>query len=713
MIAILNQQKRKSFQNIPTTNLAANQAEEIEYFSAYYVPISEKNNLQQLINTYSSVRLGKGNYNIPDVTITLNNGNKLFGHPSTTRVSNLIINGSNISIFNIQPMGLGGEILINSSNIVSNCTIKSIIYGTVRGTNVRFENNTLIDYQGVVNIDCSVSGFMRNNKIIKHQAQVSESMLVMKGNNITPSYGNTHLHSNFLTPHGDSTELDTLESSTFVGIDGEGWNLNGLSERALLYARNMGKMTISSTGGGNSYSAIRTPMADIDADNLHCFVHYNNTPKSKVSAKTNILAINTGGDDGGEFVREAGVPTGFSLYGNLQDNNLITYNDQIITEPIVDDALTTSLLSTQRNPWAMPINFELPNPLGNAWSTERIGKPDSTAYIQNLININQIAELPEGIFYIASTIFLPVDSNHGIVGKGTGKTVICGLNDNFPLITTLGGENSNFTLSNLTLQGGNVGLYISEDYGFCFLTYTKIKFVIFRNQINGIQIKETRGFDNNFLESVSFIDCTKAVFQDSLMTSSNIDFSSYIDKTMWYNCRFINCETGIYMIGTRANNMNAWVDCIFDGGLIALELGGQNGPIIANCEFKNFTGTNVIISTSISLFSSLIHLNSITEHTIKSVYSNLEGCTLLDSSNVFAPMEFNPNFHYIMNSTIQGNVLVPRPSNNFGQSYAIYANSFLATNPERSKLLVNVQQNVPTIILDSTPNPYPQFLVTQ
>jgi hypothetical protein len=46
----------------------------------------------------------------------------------------------------------------------------------------------------------------------------------------------------------------------------------------------------------------------------------------------------------------------------------------------------------------------LPDPLGANWRTERVGKPDSTAYIQNLINTNGIAELPEGVFYISSTL---------------------------------------------------------------------------------------------------------------------------------------------------------------------------------------------------------------------------------------------------------------------------------------------------------------------
>jgi hypothetical protein len=37
----------------------------------------------------------------------------------------------------------------------------------------------------------------------------------------------------------DTTDLDNLQSATFVGVDAEAWNLNGTS-KAMLYARNMG-----------------------------------------------------------------------------------------------------------------------------------------------------------------------------------------------------------------------------------------------------------------------------------------------------------------------------------------------------------------------------------------------------------------------------------------------------------------------------------------
>jgi hypothetical protein len=60
----------------------------------------------------------------------------------------------------------------------------------------------------------SVSGYFRNNKIIKHQAQAKYFKSCNEGNSTT-SYGNVHLWS-ILTPAGDATDLDNLQSSTFV-----------------------------------------------------------------------------------------------------------------------------------------------------------------------------------------------------------------------------------------------------------------------------------------------------------------------------------------------------------------------------------------------------------------------------------------------------------------------------------------------------------------
>ena len=62
-----------------------NQLEEIEYFKAYLLPISQKANLQTALDTYGSVRLEKGDYS--GVNVVVKSNQRLYGHPSLTQVS--------------------------------------------------------------------------------------------------------------------------------------------------------------------------------------------------------------------------------------------------------------------------------------------------------------------------------------------------------------------------------------------------------------------------------------------------------------------------------------------------------------------------------------------------------------------------------------------------------------------------------------------------
>lgn len=295
------------------------------------------------------------------------------------------------------------------------------------------------------------------------------------------------------------------------------------------------------------------------------------------------------------------------------------------------------------------------------------------------------------------------------------KTVIVGLTDDFPLISLTGGQDANFILSYLTLQGGSVGIYSSQDYGTQHMSYQNIKFVVFRNQNYGIQLRRIRGFDNNFLDNLGFVGCNIGFFQDPLTPYNNdIDTSSFVDKTMFYKNQYINCTTSVSMLATRADNLDAWVDCKFDGGRTAIALNAQNAPLAANCDFTNFTGVNIISSNIFSIYNSNLYNNKVTSSIINSISNNIEGCQFSDNIPVFSPILFNPLNNQIVNSTITGNVVTVIPPNSgYGLESAIYVNSTFLANPTLSKLLVNVKAGVPTVIINSTPNTYPQLLVTQ
>lgn len=696
--------------NIPGVS---NQLEEIEYFNAYLLPLTQKATIQAALDKYGSVRLEKGDYS--GVNIVMKSNQKLYGHPSLNKISNITIAAGSTGVLLESLLPADQTITLQGGGVISYCTLKSIKWATLVGKDVMLENNSFINFIGPIRLDCSRSGYIRNTKIIKHQSQGGSNMLVLKGNSTTPSYGNVSLHTNFLTPHGDTTDLDGLRSLTFVGLDAEGWNLTGEGTKAMISATNIGDVKITNFNGANSYSAVKTPSFDIDAANVFFLEKSMNFPTDILSLRANMTVIN----GGGTYIRQPGTVTGFDLLGNVNGSNAIRYNGveqtSTMTNTTVINNITNSLLGPKYTPWIRPTWETLPNPAGANWKTERAGKTDQTSYIQGLINTKGVAELPEGIFYIGSTLKLPIDSNHGIVGRGTGKTVIVGLTDDFPLISLTGGQDANFILSYLTLQGGSVGIYSSQDYGTQHMSYQNIKFVVFRNQNYGIQLRRIRGFDNNFLDNLGFVDCNIGFFQDPLMPYNNdIDTSSFVDKTMFYKNQFINCTTSVSMLATRADNLDAWVDCKFDGGKTAIALNAQNAPLAANCDFTNFTGTNIISSNIFSIYNSNLYNNKVTSSIINSISNNIEGCQFLDNIPVFSPVLFNPLNNQIVNSTITGNVVTVIPPNGgYGLESAIYVNSTFLANPTLSKLLVNVKAGVPTIIINSTPNSYPQLLVTQ
>lgn len=688
-----------------------NQLEEIEYFNAYLLPLSEKSNIQNALSEYGSIRLEKGDYS--GVDLVLSSNQKIYGHPSSSQVSNITISAGSTGIVLENLVTSDKNIVLESGAVISNCVFKSIRFTIMIANNASFTDNTFINYGAPIRWNCSTSGYFRNNKIIKHQSGTVSNLLIMKGNSTTPSYGNVHLHTNFLTPHGDTTDIDRLQTTTFVGIDAESWNYTNEGSRAMFYANNMGNIKITDFNGGNGGSPYKTPSFDIDSDDVFFLGKSNSYPTDSLALKTNMFLIN----GLGTYVRDAGTVTGFDLQGNLEYSNVIKYNGVEQTSKITDvttiNKLITAILGGEHTPWSRPYWEELPNPLGDNWRINRVGKPDQREYIQNLIN-NGIADLPEGVFYIGSSLEMPMDNAHGVIGKGTAKTVIVGLTDDFPLITLKSGADGSFTIANITLQGGSIGVLASTDFGNLNIAYQNMKFVIFRDQNYGIHLRRTGGFDNNFLENVGFVNCNIGFYQEPTPGSSEEGNSAYVDKTMFYKNQFINCNTAISMIATRADNLNAWVDCKFKGGTTALSMASQNCPIVANSDFSNYNGANIIRSNAISMYNSRAYENSVTGSTINTIMSNIEGCEFLDNSPLFSPVLFNTLSNHIVNSKVTGNVATNIPDGQgFGKESAIYVNNDFSSNPSLSKLLVNVKNGVPLVLIDEETDAYPQLLVTQ
>jgi hypothetical protein len=691
-----------------------NQIEEIAYFNAYLLPVSQKANIQKAIDTYGSVRLEKGDYS--GVKVVMHSNQSLYGHPSTNNITSITISAgsTNVRLESLKPaVNQSLWITFQAGDAISNCTFKTLKYAEITATNAKLENNTFIDIIGKINFDCSASGYFRNNKIIKHQSQGNSEMMVMKGNRNTPSYGNVNIHSNYLGSLRQTTDIDNLESATFIGTDAETyWGL----EREILHFSNIDKLNLMITNGAISYNS-GFGFLNIYATETYAIGRDGGSvTNSLLSLRSNMLDFGSTR----QIDRTAGTVAGYksNQYFEQVDRDIFQhfkYNgvEQIatITDSNVISKLSNSILGTQRTPWNRPTWNTLPDPLGANWKTERVGKIDSTSYLQNLLNTNGVVNLPEGVFYISSTLNILNDGNHGIMGQGTGKTVICGLTDDFPLLSITSGDFGSIILSNLTLQGGSDGLYVSSPP--MMMSYQSLKYIVFRNQSNGMHFKKIFGLDNNFFEHLAFINCTKGVFQDAdPVYDPSLNGTTYMDKNVFYQCQFINCNTSMYLHSIRASNLNAWVDCKFEGGINAIDMSGET-TIFANCDFSRFTGNYTINASSLNLISCNFYSNTNTKANLYSIQNNIEGCNFLDNIPLSDSVNGNPVTNSIFNSTITGRAFVPQDPVSYRNSNSLFVNSILLSNPTFSKLLVTAVNGTPTIIINATSKPYPQLLVSQ
>jgi len=714
---IICQQLKKRGINNSIPSGVNNQLEEIQYFNAYLLPISEKASIQEALDTHGSIRLERGDYS--GVPIVIKNNQKLYGHPTLSIVTGITIQAGSTNVKLIDLLVLDNNITFQSGLPITHSIIKNIKNAGLIANGAKIENCTFMNiYSSNIKFDFSETGYYRNNKFIKIQSGGHPSFSI-KGNNVTPSYGNVHLWSNFLTPPGDTIVLDTISSVNFVGIDAEMWNSEGQSvdNKSMFYATNMGDVKLADLGGGG-YSDTPTGAFDIQADNL--FLLHNvlgSLIDSKVSSNTDVIDVGSSKD----FIRNTGTVTGFKLkahYNGTINEEDILYNNVVTNTLITDETISTklsnSILGTQYTPWIRPTWEILPDPLGANWRTERIGKPDSRAYIQNLIDTNGVAELPEGIFYISSSLIVH-SNDEGIIGAGTGKTVIVGLTDDFPLITmrnyvtTFG---TTYYLAYLTLQGGSKGQFFEENYvGSSFINK---KFVIYRDQEVGIHLYKMGGTDNCFWDSVSFVNCETGFYQEPKPITDNVDISGYVDKVVFYNNQYINCGIAVSSHAMRANNMNMWLNCKFDGNETSMSIGSHNYSIVANSDFTNTYGEHIIRGGDLSMYNCDFYNNPVTKASMRMYITYVEGCNFLDNVLYNDPEIYQPNSSMVVNSTIRGNILNVRdPSDGFGKDFSVFINSRLLSNPTLSKMLVNFKNKIPTVILDSEPNPYPQLLVTQ
>jgi len=684
-----------------------NQVDEIVYFNAYLLPLSRKAELQTALDTYGSVRLEEGDYREGGLqTITLTSNMKLFGHHTYNVVPkiNIAAGASSVTVASIKAW-YGINFL--SGEPIKNSVFAHISGGDISATNASIESCTFFNIIGTnVVVDNRSSGYFRNNFFIKHWVTSVYPQLFLKGNDATPSYNNIWIWLNLLTAHGDATDIDNFGNIHLVGLDAEAWNYENLGTgKALLHMRKMTDVRLANMTG-NGYAANSSAVFDIESNYLAMLdkkIYTSTGPISVTNANT-ITVNSTSSSNFGSYKVNEEKP---DIRAHFNDN-LFSYNgtnqSTTISDTLVASNIRKQLLGPRRKPFLRPVFAEIANPAGINWQSERQGKPSSRAYIQNLIDTNGIAYLPEGIFYIDAPLL--INLNEGIIGSGTGKTVIMGLTDDFNLINVRGEGIGSFIINYLTLQGGDKGVHITSDGFDVWFQPNAInfKFVVFRNQATcGIEVAQLYGMDNCMFQQVHFFNIPIGFKQtpDPNFGGFETNHMTYIDKTVFYKCQAVNCGTGFSMKTARADNLNAWINCNFDGNTnSSIDFVNHNSPLIVNSDFKNSKGDNIINSGYTVGIYSCDFSNNNTNAIINGDIATIEGCNFNDNVPLFGTI----NTAYIIDSTVEGE------TNNMKNG--VLVNSILSANQSLSKLLVNVNSGVPTVLLDEPSSPYPQLIVT-
>lgn len=723
----------KLIKNTNNTQIVTNNTPpETLYFESYYLPAKDADKLQSALDTYGSVRLDKGDYTNSG-PIVMKSNQRLYGNLSEAGT----ILGGEITISagskNVHIENIDTNIIFASGAVISNTTLTSIYYADIICDNCMIEDNYFIDLsRDQIKWDCSQSGYFRNNIFVKVFEQAFDDHVTMIGNNNTPSYGNIELSRNLLTSAGNTTHYKNLKSHTLLGYDAENWAARrGDKARAGFYFRDIGRLTMFN---GNGFSGSGSPEFDIEADQLIMNrKSLGSRTKPIVRKNTKFLSIFNRGKrnikekDVWEFLahnsNDVTEINDTNLESLLNLTNILSNSDESILEDLI--------LGEKHTPIDKPEFYSIPDPLGPSWSELRQDKSDQSDQIQALINSNGIAELDEGVYYIGKSLI--IKDGQGIIGKGTGKTIIVGINDNFPLIkcednVTSGNDpndvfagqrtNITYTVAYMTLQGGASGIYIKpigNTINYLQVTNTPWRHLVFRNQKNGIHLDSFYGFDNNFLYNLNFVDCENGLFQESQQrpsgqTSGEWSTMMYVDKTMFYQCQFLDCGSGIDMRAVRANNLNAWVNCNYKGNKIAMHTNNSNGLYCANTIFEQQTGEAVILGNAAMSFYSCDFSNNSASSLFDDKYAiHAEGCNFNDNIPFNIRARRQNREYYLWNNNISNEV----DFDGVAKGYLINNRFTNELNTNHSKLMIEINEGKIRNVLDKNSDPYPQLLVKQ
>ena len=452
-----------------------------------------------------------------------------------------------------------------------------------------------------LDIDTSDGGEFRDNRFIKLNSHAATQPISLIGDSERRSGGNSFLLTDSQTPQGSAFYIEGQSDVSFLGINVEAYNWNDRDPEPYVFrVRDTGSVQIGEVIGISRRSSAPAPAYDLDAERV--FVHRGRTGTEapQIRLGESVQDFVSWGNRFTEVDDRATGGTRLRIQELVANDVAVTLDGAELTSPpdaSTADHLQHVLRMPSGRPWSRPIPAPIPDATGPNWRDGLAGATDERAALQATLDSEGALQLEPRTYYLGGPLI--VRRNDRIIGAGEGRTALVALDPEMDLIRPewgdpdgCGSTTGGFTVTELTLQGGAVGIHAA--YPGTQVNLVLLSHVVFRDMSDaGILVDGAYGWDNNFMDHLSFVRCGDGVRQEgqprpdsSCYPISEWSTMAYMDKTVFYRARFEQCGRAMVFLPTRANNLNGVVESFFvDGGPAMILNGGNTGMIVAQSVF--------------------------------------------------------------------------------------------------------------------------------
>lgn len=704
----------------PTTDMFPNN---IYPARAVLVTVENSGSLQKELDRHGAVRLLPGNYEAG--SITLRRGQQIYGLPGTKLEKLIIEPGTTHALLS----NVSATVVFPASDIITRNNI-FLRTGNIKVQGGTLEDNIFVDAGTDIFLDVTTSGYLRNNRFVRSPGQMQGSaMLKFLANPERPSTGNVFLWMNACINDGPTTEIVGVPELTIALVDAELWSKKTKEHTPLFVTTGpMQRLNIFAVQGGRydtnkkEYGLIDTAAREVRIFGLtpgYRGESPDTMPEKIVLREGNERSIFT---DSLHYsmslpatstlhVRAFELPRGVPEVGLPPINGSVLNRSFTITPQGAErselNALIAMICQTDRRmqPWARPVFEPVPDPAGKKWNKKLTAAPDHTSMIQARLDKEGIVLLAPGTYYLSAPLRLNPDK--GLVGSGMEQTVIIAKDPTLSMFVyeSKGNNNRTLFLSNLTLQGGGVGLHLKGENIKGFINKSVLSHLTFRNMSTAgifvdLSTSTNQSMDNNLISACNFVQCGSGLKQHPGSGSWG-----FIDKLVMYRCQFIQCGIGLDLPANRSNNNCSYIECKFAENSIAVaRLRHNTTPSFANCDFISNAGDPVVDSDTPVNFLSCHFMSGKTARSLLPSGSNAEGCKFSSEPNATTVIVGNPSRNQFYNCRIE------MPLGTLKD--ALFLNNQVTGQSDLSQVASQIVDGKVSVLVPGATSPGPQLLVT-